>query len=224
MDSQKTLKKEFIIAMRDEDRKIFESFVKNGYHYDTKWINYSGRFICTNCGTTEDYDDYSDAEGLPLLCDSCYGYYECAVCGRRISSNEDSYETVDYDCVCSRCIEEEYIWVDYRETYVRYEDVSRLNLAIKTGKNTYKLSTLDVQVCEDDLGTFEDVLPDDADCRIWDSIIEDCGRGENDFLVLDPEKVVEHWSYFKRYLMEAYGSLDEFFARFFFTYIDKKVA
>jgi hypothetical protein len=209
---------------KDEDRKIFESFVKSGYHYDTKWINYSGRFICTNCGTTEDYDDYSDAEGLPLLCDSCYGYCECAVCGRRISSNEESYETIDYDCVCSRCIEEEYVWVDYREAYVRYEDVSRLNLAIKTGKNTYKLSTLDVQVCEDDLGTFEDVLPDDAGYRIWNSIIEDCGRGENDFLVLDPEKVVEHWSYFKRYLMEAYGSLDEFFARFFFTYIDKEAA
>ena len=209
---------------KDEDHKIFDSFVKYRDCYANKWINYSGRFVCSNCGRVEDLDDYSDPEGLSLICDSCYGYCECALCGRRIASNEDTYETVDHDCVCSRCIEDEYMWVDYRETYVHYEEVTRYNLALKVGEDTYKLSSLDIQVCEDDQDVLEEVLPDEAGYRVWKSVLEDCRRGEYDFLVLDPEKVKEHWHYFKKYLMEAYGSFDEFFARFFFTYIDGEAA
>lgn len=209
---------------KDEDHKIFDSFMKSRYHYENKWINYSGRFVCAKCGKIEDVDDYSDPEGLSLICDGCYGYSECELCGCRIASNEDSYETIDHYCVCGRCIEEEYVWVDYLDNYAPYDEVSRYGLAIKTGENTYKLSSLDIQIYSGDAHTIDNILPDEADGRYWHSTLDGCDRGENDFLVLDPEKVKVYWPSFKRYLMNGYGSLNEFFAHFFFTYIDKEVA
>ena len=186
------------------EEDIINAF-KNSRYYANEYINYSGKFICSKCGAVEEADDYGDPEGLPLICENCYGYTVCDCCGRRIPPNDETYETDDYDCVCQNCIEDYYYWVEYKETYVRYEDVHNYCLAAKTEEEgVYKLSPYTICITTDDLYELEDFFDEKySDC---DEAVINCDKGEYEYIALNLEKVNK---YNYRQLAEYITNLDE---------------
>ena len=186
------------------EEDIINSFKASKY-YANEYINYSGKFICSKCGAEEDYDDYSDSEGLPLICENCYGYCVCDCCGRRIAPNDETFETNDYDCVCQSCIEDYYYWVEYKEMYVRYEDVHNYCLAAKTEEEgVYKLSPYTICITTDDLYELEDFFDEKySDC---DEAVINCNKGECEYIALNLENVNK---YNYRQLAEYITNLDE---------------